>query len=107
MSTNPQNIDMRRRPDDLFVRHGITWQRRWQGGPEGTYVWRSQDGRLEAWRCGWQRIDRVDAHGEVHTDVCEDYRATCDGELVGQSHRLRDSMDKAALAGMQRGRHAA
>ena len=102
MSTISQNIDMRRRPDDLFVRHGITWRRHWQGDNSGMYVWRSADGRLEAWRCDWQRIERVDEDGVVHSDVIPDYRATLDGVLVGQSHRLRDAMDKAALAWMQR-----
>ena len=102
MSAKPAIIETSARRDDLFRRHGITWQRFWQGDNSGMYVWRSTDGRLEAWRCEWQRVERVDEDGVVHSDVIPDYRATLDGVLVGQSHRLRDAMDKAALAWMQR-----
>lgn len=39
-----------RRRDDLFTRHGVTWQRRWVGDNAGRYEWRSTCGRLLVWR---------------------------------------------------------
>jgi len=89
------------RRDDLFERHDITWQRIWHEDA-GAYIWRANDRRLEAWRCGWQRTEHVGKDGEVHEGLAEDYRVTLDGALVGQTHKLRDAMDKGAIAWMQR-----
>ena len=85
---------MTARRDDVFRRHGFEWHRRWVGGGGGLYVWRTADGRLEAWAIGWT----VNAKGEPE----QEYRATVDGALVGIAGKLRDVMDRAAVAAGRR-----
>jgi hypothetical protein len=68
--------------DDLFSRHGITWQRHWIGDNSGHYEWKSECGRFLAW-------------GERAV-----YLAAVDGEIVADHARsLLEAMNEAARAG--------
>lgn len=90
------------RRDDLFSRHGVTWQRSWIEAAQ-LYVWRSTCGRYEAWMSGWTRRDVVTEDGEIIEGHPEpEYRAIADGVLVGMATKLRDVMDQATRTAVYR-----